>query len=75
MKILICGKVTGLNYEYACSQFERAEIYLRSQGHTVYNPCKIIPPGTPWVDALRITLNIILNEGLDAVYMLKGHAN
>jgi hypothetical protein len=68
MKVYIIGKVTGLNYQECCDQFEEAHQQLEEMGHEVVNPIRIVPEGTPWIEAMKICLKALVD--CDAYYQL-----
>lgn len=73
MKIYIAGPMRG-HPGYNFDAFNDAAIWLRAQGHEVYNPAEL--PGQQFTDAtnreaLAIELAWIARHA-DAIYMLRG---
>lgn len=68
MKVYIIGKVTGMQYQECCEQFEEAHIQLEGLGHEVVNPTRIVPEGTDWLDAMKICIRELI--GCDAYHRL-----
>ena len=73
-KIYISGKITGLVYEDALSNFNAAEKFLKLAGHEVINPMTIEHNhDKTWESYMKVDLIEMLK--CDAVYMLKGWYN
>ena len=68
--IYLSGKITGEDYDACYEKFTELERVLIRAGHTVINPMKIVPKDTPWVEAMKICLNSLINEA-NAICMLK----
>lgn len=68
MKVYIIGKVTGLNYQQCCDQFEEVHLQLEDMGHKVVNPTRIVPEGTGWIEAMKICLKELID--CEAYYRL-----
>lgn len=66
MKIYLAGAITN-NPDYE-QQFNKAEDYLTSLGHTVVNPVK--PSGFTYKEYIDMGLNELMR--CDAIYMLNG---
>lgn len=69
MKIYIAGAISN-NPDYQ-SQFENAEAYIKSKGHTPLNPVKDI--GFDYKDYIDMGLAEL--SKCEAIYMLKGWGN
>ncbi len=67
-KVYIAGKVTGVNPVKASQKFAAAENWLVNQGYTVYNPMKLVLPGTQWEDAMKICIRALTE--CDIIYTL-----
>lgn len=69
MKLYIAGQITGLDYEEAFANFERAERLLEAQGHEPINPMKSEgeTPGRRWLEYLAEDLLLI--DQCDGLYM------
>lgn len=60
MRIYISGKISGLDYSEAYSNFELIELKLRSAGVTsIFNPMKEISKDLPWNTQMDICLKEI----------------
>ena len=71
MKIYISGQITGLDLETAKANFQKAEDYLRSIGHSdIVNPMKIHPEGNSytWAQYMRADLTALMD--CDAIFLL-----
>lgn len=71
MKIQLIGAFTKLGPAIAAPLFEAAEDKLAELGHEVFNPCKMITPTMPWMDAMNVTLNNL--PKMDAVFVLDNY--
>jgi hypothetical protein len=69
MRIYIAGRVTGLPYEEVKAKFDRAEMLIIDQGHTVVNPTKHVRPEASKSEAMGILLPILCKE-CDAILLL-----
>lgn len=68
-KIYISGKITGLSQEAALSSFNRAELFLVSEGWEVINPMTINHNhDKSWESYMRVDLKALLD--CEAIYML-----
>ena len=65
MRYYISGAITN-NPNYK-SDFERAEMWLKSQGYEVINPCKV-PYNLSYAEYMKIDLALL--ELCDGIYML-----
>ena len=70
-KVFISGRVSGLNYRYACDLFRDAEKILKSNGYEVVNPTKICKVKWCWWHSMLVCLYSMLK--CDIVYFLKKH--
>ncbi len=68
-KIYIAGKVSGLPYNIAYSNFETAEKDLLKQGYNVVNPTKHVEKTTNWLESMKICIKLLLD--CEAIYLLK----
>jgi len=67
MKVYIAGKITGLeNYKL---EFEKAETFLKLQGHRVLNPSILPYPGFEHHEYMHICFAMI--DVCDAVFLLE----
>lgn len=55
-KIYIAGKVTGLNYREAFTQFKKIEKELIAQGYEIVNPLETVSSDSSWEDAMKICI-------------------
>lgn len=67
-KIYIAGKVTGLNYCEAFTEFKKIEKGLIAQGYEVINPLEIVPSNSSWEDAMKICIRELTS--CYAIYLL-----
>lgn len=68
MKVYIIGAVTGHDREKVVTKFGKAAEALKSMGMIPINPVDIIPADTPWNEAMRRCINMLLTS--DAVMLL-----
>lgn len=54
--VYILGKITGEPYRKCYEKFEQREKQLNELGFMVVNPMKLVPPETPWHEAMRICI-------------------
>ncbi|MBI9055492.1 MAG: DUF4406 domain-containing protein [Bacteroidales bacterium] len=54
--VYIIGKVTGEPYRKCLDKFEQREKQLNEAGFMAINPMKLVPPETPWTEAMRICI-------------------
>ncbi|CVK17100.1 protein of unknown function (DUF4406) [Apibacter mensalis] len=67
-KVYIAGKVTGLNYREAFTEFKKIEKDLIGQGYEVINPLEIVPSNNSWEDAMKICIRELTS--CYAIYLL-----
>lgn len=69
MKIYISGKITGLEYSEAYSNFEKAENTVLQTGNEAINPMKLVPfnPSYDWGDYMKKDIELLFT--CDAIYM------
>lgn len=69
MRYYISGKITdNPNYE---ADFERAEMWLKLQGHEVVNPVKIYHSFNCFTYAEFMKVDLVLLEMCEGIYMLE----
>jgi len=69
MKIYISGPITGLNYEEAFQNFEKAENYFLSNSMEVINPMKLKHNhDLSWESYMRVDLKAMLD--CDAIALI-----
>lgn len=68
LKVYIVGAVTGIDPEAVRAKFKAAEERLKGMGFVPVNPINHVEEGTPWVDAMKICIPLLLS--CDAVFKL-----
>jgi len=71
-KCYIIGKVTGLPREQVVSKFEKTEALVKSMNMHPVNPVAIIPEGTPWHEAMKLCIKLLVD--CDFVLVLPDHS-
>jgi hypothetical protein len=73
-KVYISGKITGLDYQDAFNNFEKAEQEIKDLGGVPINPMKIEHKENPdWFDYMENDLAALLR--CDGIYMLNDWGN
>ena len=73
MKIVFLSGAVTKRLDTYKEYFDIAETNLRRKGYFVYNPARMIPSVTDWEIAMRETLNELINNDFDFVYVLKDY--
>lgn len=68
--IYISGRITGLPYNEAFSNFKKAELYLQQIGYAVVNPVVLVPYNKDWSWFDYMSADIKLMENCTHIYML-----
>lgn len=68
LKVYIVGAVSGLDPEQVQAKFKAAEERLKGMGFVPVNPINHVEEGTPWVDAMKICIPLLV--GCDGVFKL-----
>jgi len=69
-KIYIAGKVSGIPYEQALANFNKAEEFLYSRGDNPVNPTKHCDVSWSWRKCMQTVIPLLCE--CDGIYMLKG---
>lgn len=73
-KVYISGKITGLDYQDAFNNFEKAEQEIKGLGGISVNPMKLIhKENADWFDYMENDLAALLR--CEGIYMLKDWGN
>ena len=68
--IYISGRITGLPYDEAFTNFKKAEEYLQCLGYAVVNPMVLVPYNIYWTWFDYMGEDIKLLGKCDSIYML-----
>lgn len=68
IKVYIAGKITGLGIKEYSKKFNDAQKILEKQGHTVFNPIKMVKQDAEYEDQIAQCFRIVVAS--DVVYML-----
>ena len=67
----ISGPISGLDKEEVLHNFKKAELYLKSLGHVVINPCTYseYSEDKKWIDYMTDLIPVLIKS--NAIYLLK----
>jgi hypothetical protein len=69
-RVYICGPVSGLPYDVAKYNFDKAEASIKAMGAVPINPTNIVPAETTWNNAMRLCIKAMMDA--DMILLLDG---
>lgn len=71
IRIYVAGKVSGEPYDAVVKKFSRACLALIERGYMPVSPVDIVPPGTPWTEAMKLCIREL--TWCNGIYLLKDY--